>query len=135
MGILSHVACPRCGVTVGEATPTTACPRCGGVLEAHVDLGGVGPGLAEEIRRRPRGLWRWREFLPIGDEASIVSLGEGDTPLISTRRLAAETGLERLWLKNDTVLPTGSLKDRSTTRRALARPGSQGQRRGGFLHR
>jgi threonine synthase len=85
------------------------------VLEVHVDLAGITPGLADEIRRRPRGLWRWREFLPLADASSIVSLGEGDTPLVATPRLAAETGLERLWIKNDTLLPTGSLKDRSTT--------------------
>ncbi|MGH7325781.1 MAG: pyridoxal-phosphate dependent enzyme, partial [Candidatus Rokuibacteriota bacterium] len=115
MGLVARVACPRCAVDVPDATPTTYCPRCSGVLEVQVDLGGISRGLADEIRQRPRGLWRWREFLPIADEAHIVSLGEGDTPLVSTRRLAAETGLERLMIKNDTLLPTGSLKDRSTT--------------------
>ena len=115
MPTAARVTCPRCAIPVPEANPATLCPNCGGVLEVHVDRSGIGPGLADEIRRRPRGLWRWREFLPIAEESSIVSLGEGDTPLVSTRRLAAETGLERLWIKNDTLLPTGSLKDRSTT--------------------
>lgn len=115
MGLVARVGCPRCAVDVPEPTPTASCPRCSGVLEASVDLAGITPGLAEDIRRRPRGLWRWREFLPIADEADVVSLGEGDTPLVRTRRLAGETGLERLFIKNDTLLPTGSLKDRSTT--------------------
>ncbi len=115
MGLVARVGCPRCAIDVPEVTPTTYCPRCSGVLEVQVDLGGISRGLADEIRRRPRGLWRWREFLPIADEAHVVSLSEGDTPLVSTRRLAAETGLERLMIKNDTLLPTGSLKDRSTT--------------------
>lgn len=92
MPAVARIACPRCELTVEEAGPTTPCPRCAGVLEAHVDLSGLRPELRDEIRRRPRGLWRWREFLPIADEASIVSLGEGDTPLIHTRWLAAETG-------------------------------------------
>jgi threonine synthase len=60
-------------------------------------------------------MWRWREFLPIHDADAVVSLGEGDTPLIRARRLGAELGLERLYIKNDTLLPTGSLKDRSVT--------------------
>jgi threonine synthase len=115
MGTVARIACPRCETVVPDAAPTTRCAGCGGVLEAHVDLGGVRPGLAEAIRARPRGLWRWREFLPIADEGAIVSLGEGDTPLVASRRLRAETGLERLYVKNDTLLPTGSLKDRSVT--------------------
>lgn len=115
MGRLARIACPRCEIAVADAVPTTACARCAGVLEASVDLGGLRPGLAAEIRRRPRGLWRWREFLPVADDTAVVSLGEGDTPLVHSRRLAAETGLERLWIKNDTLLPTGSLKDRSVT--------------------
>jgi threonine synthase len=85
------------------------------VLEVHVDLSAVRPSLQDEIRRRPRGLWRWREFLPVDGRGPVVSLGEGDTPFIRTERLARETGLERLWIKNDTLLPTGSLKDRSST--------------------
>jgi len=115
MGGVARVACPRCEAEAPGATPATLCPRCGGVLEVHVDLAGAGPGLRDEIRRRPRGLWRWREFLPLAAGGDPVSLGEGDTPLVRTARLAAATGLERLWIKNDTVLPTGSLKDRSVT--------------------
>jgi threonine synthase len=115
MGAVARLACPRCEVDVDRSVPPGPCPRCGGVLEAHVDLVAIGPGLAAEIRRRPPGLWRWREFLPVGDERCVVSLGEGDTPLLHADRLGAEIGLERLFLKNDTVLPTGSLKDRSVT--------------------
>ncbi len=115
MGAVARVACPRCRVTADQPAPTTRCPRCGGVLEADVDLTGLRPSLRDEIRRRPRGLWRWREFLPVADSTEPVSLGEGDTPLVTTRRLAAATGLERLYVKNDTLLPTGSLKDRSVT--------------------
>lgn len=115
MGVVREVACPRCARAVEDATPATRCPRCAGVLEVTVDLGAVTPGLREEIRRRPRGLWRWREFLPVADAASVVSLGEGDTPLLAVPRLGQALGLERLLIKNDALLPTGSLKDRSVT--------------------
>ena len=81
------------------------------MLEAVVDLAGID---LKKIRdRTERTIWRWFEFLPVEDRASIVSLGEGYTPLIAPLRLAEALGLPRLLLKNDSTLPTGSLKDRS----------------------
>ncbi len=115
MGTVARIRCPRCDESVDRAAPPVGCPRCRGVLDADVDLSQIARGLAPEIRRRPRGLWRWREFLPIADLGAVVTLGEGDTPLVPAGRLGAEIGLERLYIKNDTVLPTGSLKDRSVT--------------------
>ena len=115
MGTVARIFCPRCDDTVDPGAPPVRCARCGGVLEVLVDLSRITGDLADEIRRRPRGLWRWREFFPIAHERSVVSLGEGDTPLVHASRLGAEIGLERLYIKNDTILPTGSLKDRSVT--------------------
>jgi threonine synthase len=115
MPAVSRIHCARCERIVADATPTTYCPGCGGVLDVELDLAAIPRGLADEIRRRPRGLWRWRELLPIADPSAIVSLGEGDTPLVPCPRLGAEIGLERVFVKNDTLLPTGSLKDRSVT--------------------
>jgi threonine synthase len=115
MGMAHRLFCPRCGDAGDLAGPPVTCAGCGCVMEIEMDLAHVGGGLADEIRRRPRGLWRWREFLPVGDPGAVLSLGEGDTPLIHSRRLGRDVGLERLHLKNDTLLPTGSLKDRSVT--------------------
>jgi threonine synthase len=81
------------------------------VLEAIVDLASI--NLQEIRERRERTIWRWFEFLPVENRASVVSLGEGYTPLIAPRRLAEALGLPRLLIKNDGALPTGSLKDRS----------------------
>jgi threonine synthase len=64
---------------------------------------------------RDRSIWRWFEFFPVAHHASIVSLGEGGTPLTHAARLGARLDLPNLYLKNDTVLPTGSLKDRSNS--------------------
>lgn len=115
MGIVRRLLCPRCGEPGDLGGPPVVCARCGCVMEAEIDLSHVGSGLMDEIRRRPRGVWRWREFLPVENPAAVVSLGEGDTPLVRSDRLSRETGIERLYVKNDTVLPTGSLKDRSVT--------------------
>jgi threonine synthase len=64
------------------------------------------------LRERPRGLWRWREILPVRDPARVVDLGEGDTPLIEARRLGSRLGLDRLLVKAEGGNPTGSFKAR-----------------------
>jgi len=64
---------------------------------------------------RDQTIWRWFDFFPVQNRTSIVSLGEGSTPLIHARRLGEKFWLPNLYLKNDTVLPTGSLKDRSNS--------------------
>jgi threonine synthase len=60
-------------------------------------------------------IWRWFDFMPVQNRAAIVSLGEGYTPLLRAHRLGDRMGIPWLYLKNDTLLPTGSLKDRSNS--------------------
>ena len=110
MGRVIDVRCPRCGK---PAPPDGmgSCTDCAVVFDVQVDLTAVPP--PAEIRRRPETtIWRWRELLPIQDPAAIVSLGEGGTPLVEARRLGGLIGIPRLLVKNDALLPTGSLKDR-----------------------
>jgi threonine synthase len=57
---------------------------------------------------------RWRDHLPVGPDTPVVSLGEGDTPLIHSDRLSEEIGAE-VWLKYEGLNPTGSFKDRGMT--------------------
>ncbi|HEY1372707.1 MAG TPA: threonine synthase [Candidatus Binatia bacterium] len=110
MGKLKALECPRCRWQ-SPSWQTFRCKNCGAVLEAIVDLAGID---LEKIRHRSeRTIWRWFEFFPVEDRAGVVSLGEGYTPLIAPPRLAGALGLPRLLLKNDSALPTGSLKDRS----------------------
>ena len=66
----------------------------------------------EMLRDRPATMWRYRELLPIADDQTIVSLGEGMTPLLECSRLAADLGLRELWIKDESHLPTGSFKSR-----------------------
>jgi threonine synthase len=113
MGIVSALRCPRCG---NEATSPTIfqCAACNSILEVKVEVGHLTRAdLQAMLQRRDRSIWRWFDFFPIESRASIVSLGEGSTPLIHAARLGERLGMARLYLKNDTVLPTGSLKDRS----------------------
>jgi threonine synthase len=85
-------------------------------LDVQVDLSHLSVDFQDRVlRRQDSTIWKWHEFLPVENLSCIVSLGEGYTPLLHTEGLARATGLERLFIKNDTLLPTGSLKDRSNT--------------------
>jgi threonine synthase len=66
----------------------------------------------QQLALRPPTLWRYRELLPLPTEVEPVSLGEGWTPLIECPRLAAEFGLQRLLVKDESQLPSGSFKSR-----------------------
>jgi threonine synthase len=66
----------------------------------------------EQIARRAPNLWRYRELLPVEDERNIVSLGEGLSPLVRCERLGERLGLDDLWIKDESQLPTGSFKAR-----------------------
>ncbi len=110
MGVVKEIQCPR-GGKPAAGDPVGVCVRCGGVLDLVMDLTVVLP-LQEILRRPDTTIWKWRELLPIQDSDAIVSLGEGYTPLIQARRLGERLGIPRLLVKNDGLLPTGSLKDR-----------------------
>jgi threonine synthase len=108
----SHLECPVCGQHYSGHEPTNFC-ACGRPLLARYDLASV----RRYVRRsdgapRRRDLWRYRELLPVLDEANVVTLGEGGTPLLPLRRLGAQLGLSRLYLKEEGYSPTGSFKAR-----------------------
>jgi threonine synthase len=69
----------------------------------------------EVIASRPPSLWRYRELLPLPPDAEPVTLGEGMSPLLPCPRLGRDLGLERLWVKDESQLPTGSFKSRGMT--------------------
>ena len=115
MGTVSKLRCPKCGCEPGSRT-VFQCPKCRSVLEVNVELRHLTRAEFEAIRQsRDRSIWRWFDFFPVEHRSSIVSLGEGDTPLIRAARLGEKIGIHNLYLKNDTILPTGSLKDRSNS--------------------
>src|SRR6516162_3126964 len=68
-----------------------------------------------EIAKRQPNLWRYRELLPLPPDAEPVTLGEGMTPLLPCPRLGQSLGLRRLFIKDESQLPTGSFKSRGMT--------------------
>jgi threonine synthase len=108
----SHLECPICGQSYSGREPTNFCV-CGRPLLARYDVASV----RRYIRRsdwaqRPHNLWRYRELLPVLEEANVVTLGEGGTPLLPVRRLGAQLGLRHLYLKEEGYNPTGTFKAR-----------------------
>ena len=105
--------CPSCGESPASKT-VFHCVSCKRVLEVNVEVARLTRAEFQTMREsRDHSIWRWFDFFPVEERSSIVTLGEGNTPLIQARRLGERLGLTNLYLKNDTVLPTGSLKDRS----------------------
>jgi threonine synthase len=87
---------------------------CFGPLEVAYDYDAVRASVSREsIERGPRTLWRYLAMLPVsGDGDRLVDSHAGFTPLVRAENLGRVLGLRNLWLKNDTVNPTFSFKDR-----------------------
>ncbi len=82
-------------------------------LWVRYDLDAVGKVLTQDkLRDRKPTMWRYRELLPPRDNANIVTLGEGMSPLLPAARLGTKFGLNDLWIKDESQLPTGSFKSR-----------------------
>lgn len=102
------------------------CPKCGlqkikgisvirGITEVEYDYDALATCInKEQFAKRPFSLWRYRELLGFSEEDTVVSIGEGGTPLVKCRRLADALGIKNLWLKNETQNPTHSFKDRES---------------------
>ena len=111
MPFVNGLRCRECG----RAYPAEAlhvCEYCFGPLEVTYDYDAIKAATTRDtIAAGPASIWRYANLLPAQNDGA-VDLGAGFTPLVRADRLAAELGLGELWLKNDTLNPTGSFKDR-----------------------
>ena len=111
MSFARALRCRECGREY-PLDPIFSCEFCFGPLEVAYDLDGIRQAVSRDaIGRGPTTIWRYAEFLPCDVEYK-VDLGTGFTPLLRADRLAKAIGLDTLWIKNDTVNPTWSFKDR-----------------------
>jgi len=110
-GRIRGLRCRECGQDY-PARPVHVCELCFGPLEVTYDYDRIRAEITREtIQSGPRTLWRYRALLPIeGDK--VVDTHAGFTPLVKADNLGRALGLRNLWLKNDTVNPTYSFKDR-----------------------
>jgi threonine synthase len=112
MTSLTELECSVCGSRYDARQPHNLC-SCGGPLMARYDLDLVRRSWSREwIQNGPPTMWRYAPVLPVAKPASIVSLGEGMTPLVRARRLGERIGARQLWIKDEGQNPTGSFKAR-----------------------
>jgi len=111
-GRVRGLQCRECG-QLYPAQPLHVCELCFGPLEVAYDYAVVRTLVSrEQIERGPRSLWRYRPLLPVADDQPVVDSQAGFTPLVRAENLGRALGLRNLWVKNDTVNPTFSFKDR-----------------------
>lgn len=108
MAKIKSLQCRECKK---EYTPTFRyiCEECFGPLDVRYDFPQV---TKNTFTNREHTYWRYHELLPIESKSNIVSIGAGLTPLIKADKLGERLGLNNLYIKNDSVNPTFSFKDR-----------------------
>ncbi len=108
MAIIKSLQCRECKK---EYAPTFKyiCDECFGPLDVCYDFPSVNKNT---FANREHTYWRYFELLPIAEKSNIVSIGAGMTPLIKAEKLGEALGLNNLYIKNDSVNPTFSFKDR-----------------------
>ena len=121
---MTHVKSLRCRECKSEypIEPLNACEFCFGPLEVEYDYKSIAKAVSKKtIENGPHSMWRYHDFLPVSREAA-VDISTGYTPLIHAKNLGQKLGLDNLYIKNDSVNPTYSFKDRPvsvTTTKAL----------------
>lgn len=113
MSYITYLECYSCGNHFDSEKVQTFCPDCQSPLLARYDLDAVREKVdRNEFRHRPRGMWRWQELLPVHKMENMINLGEGDTPILKLNNLGPELGLSNLYVKDESLNPTGSFKAR-----------------------
>ena len=121
---LPHVKCLQCRECKSEypVEPLNVCEFCFGPLEVSYDYDSIAKSVSRKsIESGPNTMWRYHDFLPV-EKDSAVDISTGFTPLIHAKNLGRQLGLDHLYIKNDSVNPTFSFKDRPvsvTTTKAL----------------
>ena len=111
---MEKVRCLRCR-ECGREYPAEAlnvCDFCFGPVEVEYDYDAISRVISRDrIAQGPPTMWRYADLLPVESEET-VDLGTGFTPLVRARNLGSALGLDNLYIKNDSVNPTFSFKDR-----------------------
>jgi len=113
MSFFSHLECSvPCGAKPLDPHQRQFLCSCGAPLLARYHLDRARVWRPDSLKRREPTMWRYREMLPLFDGEEPVTLGEGFTPLVHARALGASLGLERLYIKDESLNPTNSFKAR-----------------------
>ncbi len=113
---VKHAKCVKCG-KIYEATPNLTNCSCGGILDIIYDYEYIKANLtkADLAARQDNSMWRYRELLPVEESTEAPPLRVGWSPLYEAKTLAAQLGIRKLFVKDDGLNPTASLKDRASS--------------------
>ncbi len=113
MSYFSHLECSvPCGPAARDPRVEHHLCECGAPLFARYDLDRARAWSKTSLVGREPSMWRYRELMPLFDGETPLTLGEGWTPLIHARRLGAARGMDRLFVKDESLNPTNSFKAR-----------------------
>ena len=113
MSFVTRLECAHCGQQYDATQIHNLCTSCQRPLWVRYDLEALKKAFSKKtLFGRPPTIWRYLEMLPIRDVTNIVSLVETITPILETKRLAAEFSVRNLFVKDESRLPTGSFKAR-----------------------
>src|SRR3954470_3167823 len=113
MSYFSHLECSvPCGAPHLDPAQEHHLCQCGAPLLVRYDLDRARAWTRDSLSGRPANMWRYRELMPLFDGEEPLTLGEGWTPLIHATRLGRQLGLERLFVKDESLNPTNSFKAR-----------------------
>ena len=112
---VKYAQCVKCG-KIYEATPNLTNCQCGGILDIIYDYDYIKTVLTKEklAARRDNSMWRYRELLPVEEDTPNTPLRVGWSPLYEADTLAKQLGIKKLYVKDDGINPTASLKDRAS---------------------
>lgn len=107
--------CVKCGREYPAAPDITTCD-CGGILDVIYDYDYIRTKLTRDVlkARGEQTMWRYRELLPIEEDTVPAGLCVGMSPLYEADNIASELGIAKLYIKDDGINPTASLKDRAS---------------------
>ena len=113
MSFFTHLECPTCKQSFSSEKLQSFCHECQSPILAQYDLTSAKDRMdRDEIKIRPPGMWRWHELLPVENLSQLSSLGEGNTPLLALDNLQSIPDSKNVWVKDESINPTGSFKAR-----------------------
>jgi len=110
---ISHLVCMICGDTYRPQDVDYVCPKHGdhGIVDVIYDYAAIA---VDRLTIEGTSMWDYRALLPVALDAATPPLRVGGTPLYRSPRLAGKVGVKDVWIKDEGVQPTGSLKDRAS---------------------
>ena len=114
---VTGAVCVECGKIIYDVDPnTTTCPSCKGMLDITYDYDYIKKAVTKEdmASRRENSMWRYEEFLPVEGIGHYPKLRVGWSPFYKVDHLAQQLGIKTLYIKDDGINPTASLKDRAS---------------------